>query len=246
MRSRRLHRRSDLSFVELARRINPIVADWINYDRRFYPAALIPLLQRVNAYLVRWIRKKYRRLAAPHRALRKMWEIAQPYPPPHVRALEVDHRSVLGLGSGWQEPCKGRSLRTVPREPGVIFPPATRLLPGTRNWVTTWPAPLTAASRVGGRGVVVARAAGALAIHREGLGVRRIGPQQVGEAAGADPADDLADGGRARRQAHPKIETVRAPSRPGGLRGAAPTGRSLRTCGPATAAEQAISTLARE
>src|SRR5690348_15582337 len=31
VRSWRLHRRSDLSFAELARRINPIVAGWINY-----------------------------------------------------------------------------------------------------------------------------------------------------------------------------------------------------------------------
>ncbi|MBT2545819.1 group II intron reverse transcriptase/maturase [Streptomyces sp. ISL-44] len=80
VRGWRLHRRSDLTFVELARRINPIVAGWINYYGRFYPAALIPLLQRINAYLVRWIRKKYRRLAALRKALRKMREIAQRYP----------------------------------------------------------------------------------------------------------------------------------------------------------------------
>ncbi|MEN8655916.1 group II intron reverse transcriptase/maturase, partial [Streptomyces sp. 21So2-11] len=36
VRSWRLHRRSDLSFVELARRINPIVAGWVNYYGRFY------------------------------------------------------------------------------------------------------------------------------------------------------------------------------------------------------------------
>jgi RNA-directed DNA polymerase len=33
---------------------------WINYYGRFYRSALYPLLQRVNTYLLRWIRKKYR------------------------------------------------------------------------------------------------------------------------------------------------------------------------------------------
>ncbi|MEV0636325.1 hypothetical protein AB0I77_15395 [Streptomyces sp. NPDC050619] len=35
---------------------------------------------RINAYLVRWIREKYKRLAAKRMALAKMQEIAQRYP----------------------------------------------------------------------------------------------------------------------------------------------------------------------
>ncbi|MCY0931485.1 hypothetical protein OTB20_35945 [Streptomyces sp. H27-H1] len=96
VRGWRLHRRSDLTFVELARRINPIVAGWINYYGRFYPAALIPLLQRINAYLVRWIRKKYRRLAALREALRKMREIAQRYP-----RMFVHWKVTAAASSGW-------------------------------------------------------------------------------------------------------------------------------------------------
>ncbi|MGW3692207.1 group II intron reverse transcriptase/maturase [Streptomyces sp. NPDC005125] len=80
VRSWHLHTRSDLSFTELARHINPIVAGWINYFGRFGRAALIPLLQRLNAYLVRWIRQKYKRLAAKRKAIAKMQEIAQRYP----------------------------------------------------------------------------------------------------------------------------------------------------------------------
>ena len=43
----------------------------MQYYGRFYRSALYPLLQRINAYLVRWIRKKYRRLAALRKALEK-------------------------------------------------------------------------------------------------------------------------------------------------------------------------------
>jgi RNA-directed DNA polymerase len=80
VRSWHLHTRSDLSFTELARRINPVVAGWINYYGRFRPMELDPLLQRINAYLVRWIRQKYKRLAAKRKALAKLREIARRYP----------------------------------------------------------------------------------------------------------------------------------------------------------------------
>ncbi|TJZ94512.1 group II intron reverse transcriptase/maturase [Actinacidiphila oryziradicis] len=80
VRSWRLHTRSDLSFVELARRINPIVRGWMQYFGRFYRSALSPLLMRINAYLVRWIRQKYKKLAALRKALQKMWDIAERYP----------------------------------------------------------------------------------------------------------------------------------------------------------------------
>lgn len=80
MRSWRLHTRSDLSFKELARRINPVVAGWINYYGRFRLWELNPFLMRINAYLVRWIRQKYKRLAAERKAIAKMQEIARRYP----------------------------------------------------------------------------------------------------------------------------------------------------------------------
>lgn len=80
VRSWHLHTRSDLSFAELARRINPVVAGWINYFGRFRPMELDPFLQRINAYLVRWIRQKYKGFAAKRKALAKLREIAQRYP----------------------------------------------------------------------------------------------------------------------------------------------------------------------
>jgi RNA-directed DNA polymerase len=76
----RLHRRSRFTFVELAKSINPIVAGWMNYYGRFYRSALYPLLARINAYLVRWIRRKYKRLAGLRKAVECMQGIAKRYP----------------------------------------------------------------------------------------------------------------------------------------------------------------------
>ena len=63
-RSWRLHRRTGQEFIDLARWMNPIVRGWIQYYGAFYKSALYNLLQRINAYLMRWIRKKYKRLRA--------------------------------------------------------------------------------------------------------------------------------------------------------------------------------------
>ncbi|MEW1724694.1 hypothetical protein [Streptomyces sp. NPDC093109] len=41
----------------------------------FYRSALYPLLGRINAYLVRWMRKKYKRLQG-HKKARDSWERA--------------------------------------------------------------------------------------------------------------------------------------------------------------------------
>lgn len=62
VRSWRLHRRTPFSEQDLARWLNPIVSGWMNYYGRFYRSELYPLLRRINVYLVRWMRKKYKRL----------------------------------------------------------------------------------------------------------------------------------------------------------------------------------------
>jgi RNA-directed DNA polymerase len=55
-----LHRRTGLDSKELAQMINPVIRGWLAYYGRFYHSALAPLLYRINTYLLRWIRKKYR------------------------------------------------------------------------------------------------------------------------------------------------------------------------------------------
>ena len=55
--------------------INPVVRGWMQYYGAFYRSALYPLLARINAYLMRWIRKKYKRLRARKKA-RGAWDRA--------------------------------------------------------------------------------------------------------------------------------------------------------------------------
>jgi RNA-directed DNA polymerase len=66
-----LHRWSGKTLTDLARSINVIVQGWINYYGRFYRSQLVRLLKRINEYLVRWARWKYKRLRrSPARARR--------------------------------------------------------------------------------------------------------------------------------------------------------------------------------
>ena len=65
----RLHLLTGHTLDELARNINPIVRGWMRYYGAHYRTVLDPLLARINAYLMRWIRRKYRRLRPTKKAL---------------------------------------------------------------------------------------------------------------------------------------------------------------------------------
>jgi group II intron reverse transcriptase/maturase len=73
LRELRIHRRTDLPLDALARWLNPIVAGWMHYYGRFYRTGMYPLLQRVDYYLRRWARKKYRRLST-YGHFRRWWQ----------------------------------------------------------------------------------------------------------------------------------------------------------------------------
>jgi RNA-directed DNA polymerase len=76
----RLHRRTGHTFTDLARMINPVVRGWMNYYGAFYRTALYGLLTRINAYLMRWVRKKYRRLRG-RGEFQKAWQrVTATYP----------------------------------------------------------------------------------------------------------------------------------------------------------------------
>ena len=68
VRSWRLHKWTSLSLSELAAWVNQTVPGWVYYYGRYYRTALKPLLRRINAYILRWARKKYKRLQAFKRA----------------------------------------------------------------------------------------------------------------------------------------------------------------------------------
>ncbi|MEU9451737.1 group II intron maturase-specific domain-containing protein [Streptomyces sp. NPDC048277] len=68
VRSWRLHLHTEVSETDLARLINPVVRGWMIYYGAFFRSALYPLLGRINSYLMRWIRKKYKRLRGRKKA----------------------------------------------------------------------------------------------------------------------------------------------------------------------------------
>jgi RNA-directed DNA polymerase len=77
----RLHLWSDQDLADLADEINPTVRGWINYYGRFYRTELIKTLRHIDAYLVRWAMRKYKRLRArPARASRFLAAIAKREP----------------------------------------------------------------------------------------------------------------------------------------------------------------------
>lgn len=61
-RAWKLNRRTTLTLAELAEAINPVLAGWLAYFTRFYPTAVIPLCKRINRHLIRWAKRKYKRL----------------------------------------------------------------------------------------------------------------------------------------------------------------------------------------
>jgi hypothetical protein len=80
VRSWRLHRRTGSNAADLAKEINPVVRGWMVYYGAFYRSALYPVLYRINTYLLRWVRKKYKKLRTWKKAVRSMGDAAKSYP----------------------------------------------------------------------------------------------------------------------------------------------------------------------
>jgi RNA-directed DNA polymerase len=57
-----LHHRSDKSLADLAQMYNPCIRGWVLYYSRFSKTQLRPTLTRIDAYIVRWARRKFKRL----------------------------------------------------------------------------------------------------------------------------------------------------------------------------------------
>jgi hypothetical protein len=57
-----LHHRNDRSLTELAAMYNPSIRGWITYYSHFYPTQLRSTLKRIDAYVIRWARRKFKRM----------------------------------------------------------------------------------------------------------------------------------------------------------------------------------------
>jgi RNA-directed DNA polymerase len=79
-RAWKLARKTTLTLAGLRDWINPVIRGWMNYYGRFCRSALYPLLARINFYLKKWLRKKYKRLRG-RKALNAAWKrITGQYP----------------------------------------------------------------------------------------------------------------------------------------------------------------------
>jgi RNA-directed DNA polymerase len=81
IRAWRLHRRSDMTFSEMITFINQHVSGWVAYYGRFHKSALYAAFYGLNAFLVKWAMRKYKKLK--HRK-KQAWAwlngIAERYP----------------------------------------------------------------------------------------------------------------------------------------------------------------------
>jgi len=73
VRSWRIHLHDAKELEDIAAWVNPRVRGWITYYGKFFRSALEPLLRRINSYLVRWARRKYKRLRS-FKKVKKWWD----------------------------------------------------------------------------------------------------------------------------------------------------------------------------
>ena len=59
----RIHLKPGLTLEDLARRLNPVIRGWINYYGRFYKSEMYSVLVHLNRALIRWVQRKYKKLA---------------------------------------------------------------------------------------------------------------------------------------------------------------------------------------
>ena len=99
---------------------NPCIRGWITYYSHFYKTQLRPTLKRIDAYVIRWARRKYKRMVHQTKGAKGLVRPAAPGEPNALRSLAA---------MPWQRPNIGSR---VTREgharfwerPGVKFPRA--------------------------------------------------------------------------------------------------------------------------
>jgi group II intron reverse transcriptase/maturase len=80
LRSMRIHHRVGLPLGGLVRWLRPILNGWLVYYGRYYPSALAAFAARVNTYIMRWAKAKYRSLRGKGRFKRWWAQITRAYP----------------------------------------------------------------------------------------------------------------------------------------------------------------------
>ena len=93
IRGSTLQTRSDKALDDLAPMFNSYIRGWINYYSHFYKSALYPMLRQIDVFLIRWARRKFKRLRQQPKGAREI--IAGPVCP---LAASVSPRPDTGSG----------------------------------------------------------------------------------------------------------------------------------------------------
>ncbi|WP_349525508.1 group II intron maturase-specific domain-containing protein [Bradyrhizobium sp. Rc2d] len=118
IRSWALHHRSDKSPTELVQMYNPCIRGWITYYSHFYKTQLRPTLKRIDAYVIRWARRKFKRLRHQTKGARGWFDRLRRANPTLFAHWPLCH------GNGeHREPCDSRGSCTVLGAPGGEIPP---------------------------------------------------------------------------------------------------------------------------
>ncbi|MGC8563108.1 MAG: group II intron reverse transcriptase/maturase [Thermoplasmata archaeon] len=64
----------DKGIKDLSNIFNPVIRGWFNYYGKFYASAMFPVSKHINAYLVRWLMRKYKHLSYHYRRASKLLE----------------------------------------------------------------------------------------------------------------------------------------------------------------------------
>src|SRR5207245_2423603 len=65
----RLHRHNDLALQDIADWVRPILSGWVRYYGLFYPSKLRVELRTIDAFIVRWAVRKYKRFRGHTKAV---------------------------------------------------------------------------------------------------------------------------------------------------------------------------------
>jgi RNA-directed DNA polymerase len=74
----------DKQINDLSRMFNPVLHGWRNYYGRFHGSAMDVVWKHLDAYMVRWLRRKYKTLA---RHKTRAWEALRRLADAHPRAF---------------------------------------------------------------------------------------------------------------------------------------------------------------
>jgi len=63
VRELNLRKHTHVRLADIAQKLNPLLQGWLNYYGRYCPSAMYPMWKYINATLVAWAMRKYKRYA---------------------------------------------------------------------------------------------------------------------------------------------------------------------------------------